>query len=590
MSSPKIPLTQEAKNEISRFKSEIAGLAAGTTNPDLFKRFRLNNGIYGIRFKDDEHMIRIKIPYGVFTADQLDVIADAAADLTPSQLSHVTTRQAIQLHNIKRKDVPELLQRIHDAGLTSREACGNTVRNVTCDELVGIHPDEVFDVRPYADLIFRYFLRNPISQNLPRKFKIAFESDPNSDRARTGIHDIGFRATKRVVNGKTEYGFITVVGGGLGAMPFAAHDLEDFTPVDDILPTAEAIVRLFDRNGDRRDKNRARLKFVIHRWGFEEFKKQFLAERDVVRATSSGNYEKFHIEPIEEKAPAITGQLLKDVPVDPGYDAWMKTNVIQQKQKGYNAVYVRCLYGDLTPSEAHGLASVARDYAGGRLRTTITQNVLIAWVADAALKTVYSKLNKLGIALDNAQKLADITRCPGADTCNLAITHSKGLARDLTEKIFSNGLAHDKELENISIKISGCTNSCGQHHIGNIGFFGASRNVDGKQLPHYQMLVGGKTGFGHDAVKFGQRVAFIPARRISEAVKHLLETYKKNKQSNETFVSWTERQGLDFLKNEMQPFTDTDPLKSDAENMYKDLGDSEGTQFKVAVGKGECAA
>ncbi len=586
----KYTIPQEAQNEISRFKSSIIDLEADKLEEDSFKRFRLNNGIYGIRGKHDEHMIRIKLPFGYLDADQLEVIACIAEKYTPTKLSHVTTRQAIQLHNFKRSDIVAILTEIAEAGMTSREACGNTVRNLTSDELAGVHPDELFDINPYADLLYRYFLRNPICQNLPRKFKIAFEGCPDSDRARIGIHDLGFRATSRVVNGQTEYGFISTVGGGLGSMPFAAYLLEEFVPFDEYLATAEAIIHIFDRHGNRRDKNRARIKFVIKEWGIDEFRKRFIAEKKAVMATRTGRHENYVLNWPEEVAPESIGAI-DATPVDQvAFDNWKTSNVIAQKQSGFNAVYVRCLYGDLTPEEARGAAQISREYGGGRLRTTITQNIIMRWIPDAAIKTVFNRLAKIGLAEANAQQLADITRCPGADTCNLAITHSKGLARDLTEKVFSNGLASDKELQHISIKISGCTNSCGQHHIGNIGFYGASRNVEGKQLPHYQMLLGGRTGIKHEDVQFGQRIAMIPARRISEAVKHLLSVYKNEKKSGETFIQWCDQVNKDYLIEIMQPYTEIDSLKADPSTMYEDLGDVVGSQFKVSVGKGECAA
>lgn len=590
MTRPVFKLSEEAVNEIARFRREIDLLEKGERDMDDFKRFRLNNGIYGIRGTADEHMIRIKLPFGAMTADQLEVIVDCAEKYTPSKLSHVTTRQAIQLHNLKRREVPDLLQTIHEAGLTSREACGNTVRNITCDEFAGVHPEEVFDVQPYADLLFRYFLRNPVSQNLPRKFKIAFESTPTSDRARIGIHDLGFRATSRVVNGKTEFGFRSYVGGGLGSMPFAAHLLEEFTPLDQFIATTEALIRIFDRHGNRRDKNRARIKFVVAEWGIEEFRKRFIEERKAVIGTSSGRHERFQLELASETAPAVNADKFKGAVAGPGFDAWKKTNVIAQKQKGFNAVYIRCLYGDVTPAQGREVAAIAREVCGGRLRTTITQNLMFRWVPDAALAYVHARLQKIGLGLDNALTVADITRCPGADTCNLAITHSKGLAVNLTEQVFSNGFSHDPELSHITIKISGCINSCGQHHIGNIGFFGASRNIDGKQMPHYQMMLGGRTGLEHQDVKFGEKIAFIPARRIADAVKTLLTNYKSTKKAGELFPQWVDRTGADALKALMQPFTDPEPLRKDAATMYEDLGDVAGTQFKVAVGKGECAA
>ena len=585
MARAKKPLAPEAQQEIQRFSEEIESLDKGRLDPDDFKKFRLNNGVYGIRMSTN-HMIRIKVPYGCFDSDQLDAVAEVAEKFTPTKLSHVTTRQAIQIHNIQRKDVPEALRLLNESGLTTREACGNTLRNISCDPFAGIAADEVFDPRPYADLVFRYFLRNPICQNLPRKFKIAFEGCVASDRARIGIHDLGFRAKIKTVDGKSVRGFEVTVGGGLGAMPFAAQLLEEFMPVDDILSTTEAVIRIFDRNGDRRDKNRARIKFVVSKWGIEEFRKVYLAERSTAQMTASGRRRAFKLEWTEETAPAVTGKVLDSAA--PGFEEWRRTNAVPQKQKGYSAVVVRCYLGDANPEQARGIAQIAREFCGGRLRTTITQNLVMTWVPDAALKTVYARLAKLEMGLPNADEVADITRCPGADTCNLAITHSKGLAHDLTQKVFSNGYAKDPALRDVTIKISGCMNSCGQHHIADLGFFGASKNIDGKQVPHYQFLVGGRTGLAYKDVKFGDRVAFIPARRVHEVVRHVLDLYKSGRQPAENFSKWADRKGAAFFQKETERFQDLESVKHDPK-YFEDLGD-EGTVFKVAVGKGECAA
>ena len=586
MNSARKPLSEEAKNEIERFDREVKMLASGQRDMDDFKKFRLNNGVYGIRFSEN-HMIRIKIPYGVMTADQFETVALIAEKFTPTQLSHVTTRQAIQLHNIKRPDLAEVVRLVNECGLTSREACGNTVRNISCDPLAGIAEDELFDPRPYADLVFRYMLRNPVGQNLPRKWKISSEGSPTSDRARTLIHDIGFRAVVREVNGVQQKGFETTIGGGLGAFPFVAQLLEEFTPVDQILQTVEAAVRIFDRHGDRRDKNRARIKFVVAKWGIEEFRKVFLEERRAVAATVSGRFEKFKLEWTEETAPQSTGKILTSG-IQPGYDEWAATNVVRQKQKGFSAVYVRCYLGDVDPTQAREIAAISREFGAGRMRTTITQNLLLCWIPDAALPTVYARLLKIGMALPQAQRIADITRCPGADTCNLAITHSKGLAHDITQKVFSNGYANDPAFKDITIKISGCMNSCGQHHIADIGFYGASKNLEGKSVPHYQMLLGGRTGLKTADAKYGERVALVPARRVQETVKLLLDLYKSEKQAGEDFARWTDRKGAAFFKEKIAPFQDMEGLKGDPKN-FEDLGD-EGIAFKVAVGKGECAA
>lgn len=582
----KYPLAPEVKEEIRRFQVEIDALEAGKGDPDHFKKFRLNNGIYGIRFKDDMHMIRIKIKYGIMTADQLDAVAYAAEKLTPTKVAHVTTRQAIQLHNIKRTDIPELLTIINEAGLTSREACGNTVRNVTASPYAGVAKGEPFDYLPYADAITENFLRNPICQNLPRKFKIAFEGTPGRDDARVGIHDIGFIAKTREVDGKIEKGFEVYVGGGLGGQPFEAQLLEEFMPADLIFATTEAVIRIFDRHGNRKNKNLARIKFVVKNWGIEEFRKIFIAERKAVLAIQSG-LVKWEVTRPEESQPELAA--FKELPgvVPPGFDQWKETNAIAQKQDGFYTVFVRCPLGDLTHEQMHDVANLSRDYAGGGLRTTITQNVVLNWVTEQALAEVFKGLVKTGLAESGAELLPDITRCPGTDTCQLAITRSKGLAEELSP-LFSNGLGSDPELKDISIKISGCPNSCGQHHIADIGFYGNSRTVDGKQVPHYRLLLGGGTKSG--AAWFGQAVMQIPVHAVKPAVDKLLNFYKSDKQASEKFGDFVSRTGLDKIKEELNEFT---AIPSFEENpaYYHDLGaEGEEALYKVQVGPGECAS
>lgn len=580
-------LSPEVEAEIKRFEVEIARVEQGALDPDDFRKFRLENGIYGIRGATDRHMIRIKIRYGNMNALQLERIADITEKCAPNQLAHVTTRQAIQLHEIKRTDVPMILRMLAEVDLTSREACGNTVRNVSASHYAGISTKEVFDVTPYADLISLYFLRNPVCQNMPRKFKIAFEGCEEEDYAKIGIHDLGFVAVKKVIDGKEVKGFKTFVGGGLGSTPFPAQVLEEFTPLDWFLPTAEAVIRLFDRNGERKDKNRARIKYLVAKWGIETFRKEFQDERKQVMMTGSGKESFWKLRFEEETAPVLKQPAPTQAPgVLPGFEDWQKSNTFEQKQKGYFAVNVRCPLGDINPSQMRSLAKISRAFCGGRLRTTISQNLLLLWVPKDSLKALYAQLSPLGLALKGAEEITDITRCPGADTCQIAITHSKGLAFEMS-KLFTNGLGSDPVFKDITIKISGCTNSCGQHHIANLGFHGASKVVDGRAVPHYQLMVGGYTAKNGVAV-FGKRIAQIPASRTPDATRAILETYKKEKGASENFLDWTGRFGAEKLKALVAPFTEI-PSFDQNPKMYEDLGDP-GKQFKVEMGKGECAA
>jgi len=582
----KKPLTSVEETEIKQFADNIAQLEAGAMDTDDFRRFRLNNGIYGIRGTTDEHMIRIKLKWGNVNADQLDAIADMAEKYATPKCAHVTTRQAIQMHHIKRRDVPALLRDVAECGLTSREGCGNTVRNVTASHFAGIDPLEVFDVRPYAQAAVDYFLRNPISQNLPRKFKIAFEGSP-VDHARICIHDFGAVAKVREVNGKKVRGFQCYVGGGLGATPNSALLIEDFTPEDLLIPTIEACVRIHDRYGNRKDKAKARIKFVLKEWGPEMMRATILEERKIAVLTRSGRVPSFNVntDGWEEQPPKVDVPASIAEPADKLYQRWKITNVKRQKQPGHVTVLVRCLLGDIYVPQMHQLATIARKYCGGRLRSAITQNLVLQWVPEKVLPLLYADLLKAGLAEPNAERIADVTRCPGADTCQIAITHSKGLASAITP-LFATGDAYSEiqELQDIKIKISGCFNSCGQHHIADIGFYGSSVAIDGQDVPHYVMLVGGYTEEG--LAKFGKMLTKVPARRAPEATKALLEFYRKSRQGNEVFRAFVERTGIPKLKEVIAPFTTVDPTDP---KKFEDLG-AEGVNFKMEMGKGECAA
>ena len=400
-----------------------------------------------------------------------------------------------------------------------------------------------------------------------------------------------------MADGKEVKGFRVYVGGGLGSTPFPAQLLEEFCPVELYLPTAEAVIRLFDRNGERKDKNRARIKYLVAKWGIETFRKEFLEERRQVVATGSGKEAFWELRLDEYVAPVLKEPAPTQSPaVLPGYEEWLKSNTFEQKQKGYFAVHVRCLLGDINPEQMRKLAKISRAFCGGRLRTTISQNILLHWVPKNSLKSLYSQLEPAGLALKDAGHIADITRCPGADTCQIAITHSKGLAYEMG-KLFSaeggpasggqNGLSHDAALQDITLKISGCTNSCGQHHIANIGFHGASKNVDGRAVPHYQLMIGGYTAADGVAV-FGKRIAQIPAKLCPNATRTILEAFKKERGASENFLQWAERIGAQKLKDIVAPFL-TIPAYDQDPKMYEDLGDP-GKAFKVEVGKGECAA
>ncbi|PIQ85746.1 MAG: ferredoxin--nitrite reductase [Candidatus Omnitrophica bacterium CG11_big_fil_rev_8_21_14_0_20_45_26] len=567
--------------EIKAFEQMLIKLERGEISMDDFKKFRLNNGTYGIRNSDDTHMMRIKCPLGVVNSDQLEAVAEVTEKFAPPKLAHVTTRQAFQIHRVKRSDVPKVLSILAQSGLTTREACGNTVRNVTASPYAGVDPTELFDVTPYAEVVMKYFLRNPLNQDLPRKFKIAFEGSQTKDYARLPIHDIGALAAVQKVDGKEVRGFKIYLGGGLGSHPISAVLLEPFTPVDLLLPTCEAAVRIHNRLGNRKNRSRARMKFLLEEWGEEKFRQTILAERTSVLLTRAGTaYRDFDI--TEEKAPAVSAKGEKVS--SPEFEKWIKTNAFKQKQNGFYTVQIRCPLGDLTPAQLRGLAQIARKYCGGRLRTTITQNMVLRWVKEDLLGLVFKELQAIKLAFDGAEHFVDITRCPGSDTCNLAITKSRGLAQALDE-LFNNGLSEMSHDTDIDVKISGCPNSCGQHHIASLGFYGTARQVNGKLVPHYEMMVGG--GTVHEKATFGQSAIRIPARRIPEAVKYLVSVYKKERQTGETFQAYAHRLGPKAMGEKLAQFTTLDAFDQKPET-YQDW--TEEAPFKLQVGKGECAA
>ncbi|WP_337845706.1 nitrite/sulfite reductase [Thermus sp.] len=572
-------LDRLAEEEIRYLEGMIARLEAGAEDPEDFRVYRLKNGIYGIRSRPEHHMIRIKLPAGRITPEGLRVLAEVAERYAENRLAHVTTRQAVQLHHVHRRDVPQVLRSVNRVGLTTREACGHSIRAITCCPYAGVSPEEPFDVTPYAERAYRYFLRHPVGQNLPRKFKIAFEGC-QTDHARTAIHDIGVVAA--VEGGKR--GFRIYVGGGLGAAPMAAELLEPFTPEEDLLPTMLAIVRLFDRYGNRKVLTQARLKFLVKKWGIAEFREAVQEERRIVKLTASGADLEAWTPPEDPPPPTLPNPPRKPVSFAPGFGEWRRTNLFRQKQEGFYTVTVRLPLGDITPEGLRALAGIAETYAG-EVRSAISQNLLLRHVPEWALGSLYEALLEAGLAQAGAHTLLDITRCPGADTCNLAITRSRGLAAALGEHLQALPLVQDPGMRPISLKISGCPNSCGQHHIADIGFYGASRKVGDREAPHYTLLLGGRTREGE--ARFGQVVGRIPARRVPEAVERILRRYQAERQNGESFQAFLERVGVASFKPLLADLQEIPPYEEDP-TLYEDLG-AEGQAFSVALGRGECA-
>jgi sulfite reductase (ferredoxin) len=568
--------------EIDTFDQFVHRFWSGEISPDEFRRFRLQNGIYGQR-QEGEQMVRVKIPWGGLSAAQLEVLAEMAAQ-SPRGVGHVTTRQNVQVHFIKLEQVTALMDRLASVGVTTREACGNTVRNVTVAHCAGVCPKEAFDVTPYAEAVARFLLRNPMNQNLPRKFKIAFSGCPD-DLGLTPIHDIGGRATLRVAEGKEERGFSLYVGGGLSSSPRIAQLLEEFTPAARLLPTVAAIVRVFDRHGNRDNKNQARMKFVLDKLGIEQFRKVVFQERAGLEGTMASLFPAIVL--WEERPPRRDVSAASRASVEPGnphYLRWRATNVLEQKQRGYAMVHVRLELGDITSVQLRTLAFAAREFGDGTVRSTNQQNFVLRWIHVDSVHALYRLLASVGLATASAERLGDVTACPGGDTCQLGITSSRGLATALGD-LFKDGLSDMADEAGIRVKISGCPNSCGQHHIANIGFFGGAKKFNGQQAPTYQMMLGASLEAGK--VQYGKPVAKVPSKNVPGAVEALLRLYQKERQEGETFNGFLDRCGLDQVKLVLKPFTELPPA-SEAPDRYIDYNSEEA--FTVQTGPGECAA
>jgi sulfite reductase beta subunit-like hemoprotein len=568
--------------EIDNFERQALAWRAGGGLGDDFRPFRLQHGTYGQR-QADRQMMRIKVPHGTLTPEQLHAIADCAETYTPRKLGHVTTRQAIQLHFVMLEDAPKVMRRLAEVGVTTREACGHTVRNVTADPLTGIADDCVFDVTPYAEAAMRYFLRNPVNQKLPRKFKIAYSASPE-DRGLIPMHDIGLMAVER--DGKQ--GFRVGVGGGLGAAPRIADVLVDFIPVEEQLRTIEATIRVWDRLGERRNKNKARIKFLVAKLGIDEFRRLYEAELATLPPAFDDRYREPDMTLLEE-APATGSHASRNggvaAPRD-GYDAWRRTNAIKQAQAPWYTAYVLLPIGDVSADQMHALADLARDYANGHIRTTATQNFVLRWIHEEDLPGVYNALADLGLAEANALTISDVITCPGADTCSIGVTSSKGLGTELRARIAAgNGLYKDPLVEDIQIKVSGCPNSCGQHHVADIGFYGMAIRMGERQVPAFQMMLGGNAQ--GDNGRLAKLTMKIPARYVPDAFEKVVAAYVEGRNDGEKFAAWTQRVGTPAVQEILAEYKTAPEFTKDP-MAYVDWGQSK--LFTLDdMGEGECA-
>jgi sulfite reductase (ferredoxin) len=587
--------------EIDVFETQMELRKLGKIDEKLFAETRLRRGAYGQRYDNAQRwdgfksqhlkyphdltkgpdtawdapgMQRIKIPFGGLNARQLEVLADVAEEYADGIL-HVTTRQDFQLHFVHIEDTPNIMRRLAAVGITTREACGNSVRNVTACPLSGICRTEAFDCTPYAKALTYFLLGHPDTQDFGRKFKPAFSGCEDEACGLVYMHDFG--AVAKVENGKR--GFKVFVGGGLGAVPYQAKVFADFLPVEELLPTAQAIARVFARLGEKQNRARARIKFLVDKLGIEEFKRLVAEECKILPADP--RWTQFPA--VEEKPIKPASSLNGHRPE--GFDAWLKTNVYRQRQDGFATVTVYCPIGDITATQARQLADLVRKFSGDNVRTSVEQNILIRWVSEADLPALYTELKKIGLGEHGAGTILDMTACPGTDTCKLGIASSRGLARELRSRLAGKFFTMDESVKGLKIKMSGCFNSCGQHHLADIGFYGNSRTIGQHKVPHFQVLFGGQ--WESNAGSYGLAIGSVPAKNVPKVVERITERFVKERQGDESFQAFIQRIGKAESRKMIEDLMVVPAYEKDP-SFYTDWGDPR--EFSMGdIGMGECA-
>ena len=600
ISDLKQPPSNSAKPKINWAKTEEAEDFAKTVklyrqgkyDDDSFRRYRLQHGAYGTRMTSDYAMVRIKLPAGEVYPHQLEKIAQLSEQFSIGS-AHFSTRENIQLHWVILEDVSEIFRGLAEVGLTSREACGNSVRNVMCSPLSGVCPDEEFDSTPYALATAKFFLRNPMAQSLPRKFKFNFTCCEKHGMVR--MVDVGLIPQVKEVDGSKQKGFKIFLGGGLGNRSFVGHQLEEFTPEEDLLYTSIAVMRIFDRLGDRKNLARNRMRYLVNDMGWDKFQNLVLKERAIVRATQS---VVTHLDiddlPTEIKRPIrITDESGSSPPT--GYARWLKTNTIQQKQSNYHSVFITLEAGDITANQLSTLAELVQSFSSeGKARAGFNQNIALRFIHEDDLPKLYSKLLEIGLAKSGALTMTAPIGCSGTTSCNLALTNSHRLAKEIQRKFLELKLDEDDDLRDSSIKISGCPNSCGQHGIATIGFFGGGARVGKEMYPNYQMSLGGRSD---GETMLGLTCTRIPAKRVIPTILKIIELFKQYKKPDDTLKKWVHRivnnkedseiKSVNDLRKILEPLI-IPPTKEDDPDFYSDYGSD--TSYHTKTGKGECAA
>jgi sulfite reductase (ferredoxin) len=600
-------LPEPIASEIDRFDSEVALKKQGKIEDKIFAETRLRRGAYGQRYDNGQRhdglaaqslafptantkgpgtlwdapgMQRIKIPYGGMNAGQLEVMAELAEEYSDG-IAHVTTRQDFQLHFIHIEDTPALMRRLAACGITTREACGNSVRNVTGCPIAGVCKTEAFDVTPYAHALTYFLLGHPDCQDFGRKFKISFSGCAEEACALAHIHDIG--AVGVVRNGKR--GFTFYVGGGLGTVPQQAKVLSDFVSEEELLPLSQAECRVFARLGEKKNRNTARLKFVIQKLGLDEFRRQVEAERMLLTPDERWTSYLPNVAEQEEVGAKPAALLQIQGVRDIEFERWRQSNVYGQKQAGYSTVTLTLPLGDITADQLRVVASIARTYIKETVRTTVEQNLVLRWVADADLPVLYAELKAGGLAEPGAGTVVDVVSCPGTDTCKLGISSSRGLAAELRSRLSTKGYELDEAIRGLHIKVSGCFNSCGQHHVADLGFYGVSRNKGGYTVPHFQLVLGGK--WEENGGAYGLAIGAVPSKRIPDAVDRITSRYLAERQTSESFHNYAKRIGKAALKMMVDDLTVVPAHEVDP-SFYVDWADAR--EYTIGdIGIGECA-
>ncbi len=603
-------LPETLAQEVDVYETELGLRKQGKFDERLIAETRLRRGVYGQRYDNGQRhdgkkvqefaypsgtltkgphtlwdapgMQRIKIPAGGLDASQLETLAELAEEYS-DDIAHITTRQDVQLHYVHIEDTPTLMRRLAAAKITTREACGNSVRNVTACPYAGICQDEVFDVTPYARALSRFLLGHPDCQSFGRKFKPSFSGCVQHACGLAYLHDLGLVGVTRTENGAPVHGFAVYVGGGLGTVPYQAKLFDPFLRVEELGPLAQSIARVFARLGEKKNRNRARLKFLVHDLGIEKFKELVWEERKTLPPdTKWADYLEAALELSEEPlhAPGETPQSTSD-----DFKKWNSSNVRPQRQAGYSTVTVTLPLGDITASQLRSLADIARKFTRETIRTTVEQNFVIRWVSNRDLVDIYEALRAVELGDPGAGTIVDIVSCPGTDTCKLGISSSRGLAAELRERLLHQSLALDTAVQNLHIKISGCFNSCGQHHVADLGFYGVSRKMSGYAVPHFQVVLGGE--WESNAGAYGAAIVAVPSKNIPQVVTRLTDRYVSHRKNGESFKDFIKRIGKVEIKTLLEDLT-RQPADSADRSFFSDWGDPR--EYSLGdLGVGECA-